>query len=93
MTQATAYHSRGSGYDSEFGERAERGRGALTSEGSVTRAGLMSSVSGVLPKKQFEVLAVVGSGVMVVVGWMVEAAVKWAVGWLIDAILKVKLGG
>jgi hypothetical protein len=91
MTQATAYHSRGSGYDSEFGERAERGRGALTSEGSVTRAGLMSSVT--LPKKQFEVLAVVGSGVMVVVGWMVEAAVKWAVGWVIGTILKVKLGG
>jgi hypothetical protein len=30
---------------------------------------------------------------MVVVGRMVEAAVKWAVAWLIGAILKVKLGG
>ncbi len=30
---------------------------------------------------------------MLVVGWTVEAAVKWAVGWLIGAILKVKLGG
>jgi hypothetical protein len=31
--------------------------------------------------------------VMVVVGWIIEAAVKWAVGWFIGTILKVKLGG
>jgi hypothetical protein len=30
---------------------------------------------------------------VVVVGWIAEAAVKWAVGWLIGAILKVKFGG
>jgi hypothetical protein len=30
---------------------------------------------------------------MVVVGWMIEAIVKWAVGWFIGTILKVKLGG
>ena len=53
----------------------------------------MSPAGGVLSGKQFAVLAVVGTGVMVVVGWMVEAAVKWAVSWIIDAILKVKLGG
>jgi hypothetical protein len=57
------------------------------------RVGLMSPAGGVLSRKQFAVLAVVGTGVMVVVGWMVEAAVKWAVGWVIGTILKVKLGG
>jgi hypothetical protein len=46
-----------------------------------------------LSRKQLAVLAVVGTGAMIVVGWIVEAAVKWAVGWLIGAILKVKLGG
>jgi hypothetical protein len=62
-------------------------------EGLSDRVGLMNPAGGVLSRKRFAVLAVVGTGVMVVVGWMVEAAVKWAVGWLIDAILKVKLGG
>jgi hypothetical protein len=57
------------------------------------RVALMSLGGGVLSKKQVAVLAVVGTGVMVVVGWMVEAAVKWAVGWFIGTILKVKLGG
>ena len=57
------------------------------------RVGLMSPGGGILSRKQVAVLAVVGTGVMVVVGWMVEAAVKWAVGWFIGAILKVKLGG
>jgi hypothetical protein len=28
-----------------------------------------------------------------VVGWVVEAAVKWAAAWVISSILKVKLGG
>jgi hypothetical protein len=53
----------------------------------------MSPGGSVLSWKQFAVLAVVGTGVMVVVGWIVEAAVKWAVGWFIGTILKVKLGG
>jgi hypothetical protein len=57
------------------------------------RVALMSPGGSVLSRKQLAVLAVVGTGVMVVVGWMVEAAVKWAVGWLIGSILKVKLGG
>jgi len=58
------------------------------------RVGLMSpGGGGVLSRKQVAVLAVVGTGVMVVVGWMIEAAVKWAVGWFIGSILKVKLGG
>ena len=57
------------------------------------RVGLMSpGGGGVLSRKQVAVLAVVGTGVMVVVGWMIEAAVKWAVGWFIGSILKVKLG-
>jgi hypothetical protein len=38
-------------------------------------------------------VAVVGTGAMIVVGWIVEAGVKWAVGWLIGTVLKVKLGG
>jgi hypothetical protein len=53
----------------------------------------LSPSGSVLSRKQLAVLAVVGTGAMVVVGWMVEAAVKWAVGWLIGSILKVKLGG
>ena len=53
----------------------------------------MSPGGSALSKKQLAVLAVVGTSVMVVVGWMVEAAVKLAVGWLIESILKVKLGG
>jgi hypothetical protein len=57
------------------------------------RVELMSPGGSVLSRKQVAVLAVVGTGVMVVVGWMVEAAVKWAVGWFIGTILKVKLGG
>lgn len=46
-----------------------------------------------LSRKQFALLAIVGTIVLVVVGWMVEAAVKWAIGWLIGSILKMKLGG
>jgi hypothetical protein len=38
----------------------------------------MSPGGSVLSKKQIAVLAVIGAGVMVV-GWIVEAAVKWAV--------------
>jgi hypothetical protein len=57
------------------------------------RVALMNPGGSVLSRKQVAVLAVVGTGVMVVVGWMVEAAVKWAVGWFIGSILKVKLGG
>jgi hypothetical protein len=57
------------------------------------RVDLMTPGGSVLSSKQLAVLAVVGTGVMVVVGWIVEAAVKWAAGWLIDSILKVKLGG
>jgi hypothetical protein len=53
---------------------------------------MMSPGGSVLSRKQVAVLAVVGTGVMVVVGWMVEAAVKWAVGWFIGTILKLKLG-
>ena len=49
--------------------------------------------SNVLSKKQPAVVAVPGTRAMVVVGWMVEAGVKWAVGWFIGTILKVKLGG
>ena len=40
------------------------------------RVDLMSPGGSVLSRKQFAVLAVVGTGVMVVVGWIVEAAVK-----------------
>jgi hypothetical protein len=57
------------------------------------RVDLMSPGGGVLSRKQFAVLAVVGTGVMVVVGWIIEAAMKWAIGWLIGSILKMKLGG
>jgi len=57
------------------------------------RVDLMSPGGSVLSKKQVAVLALLGTGVMVVVGWMVEAAVKWAVGWFIGSILKMKLGG
>jgi hypothetical protein len=55
------------------------------------RVDLTNPGGGMLSRKQFAVLAV-GTCVMVVVGWMLEAAVKWAVGWLVGAILKVKLG-
>jgi hypothetical protein len=57
------------------------------------RVDLMSPGGNVLSRKQFAALAVIGTGVMVVVGWMIEAAVKWAIGWLIGTILKMKLGG
>ena len=57
------------------------------------RVDLMSPGGTVLSRKQFAVLAFVGTGVMVVVGWIIEAAVKWAIGWLIGSILKMKLGG
>jgi hypothetical protein len=57
------------------------------------RVDLMSPGGSVLSRKQFAVLAVIGTGVMVVVGWIIEAAVKWAIGWFIGTILKVKLGG
>jgi hypothetical protein len=57
------------------------------------RVEMMSPGGSVLSRKQVAVLAVVGTGIMVVVGWMVEAAVKWAVGWFIGTILKLKLGG
>jgi len=58
-----------------------------------SRVALMSPGGGILSRKQIAVLAVVGTGVMVVVGWMIEAVVKWAVGWFIGTVLKVKLGG
>jgi hypothetical protein len=57
------------------------------------RVALTSPGGRLLSRKQLAVLAVVGTGTMVVVGWIVEAGVKWAIGWLIGAILKVKLGG
>jgi hypothetical protein len=60
---------------------------------AIEKLALMSPGGSALSKKQLAVLAVVGTSVMVVVGWIVEAAVKWAVGWLIESILKVKLGG
>jgi hypothetical protein len=51
----------------------------------------------VLSRTQFAVLAVVSTGVMVVVGeWGMDhrCAIKWAIGWVIGAVLKVvKLGG
>jgi hypothetical protein len=59
---------------------------------SIEKLALMSPGGSALSKKQLAVLAVVGTSVMVVVGW-IEAAVKWAVGWIIESILKVKLGG
>jgi hypothetical protein len=58
-----------------------------------TRVALTSPDGRVLSRKQIAALAVIGTGVMVVVGWVVEAAVKWAAGWLISSILKMKLGG
>jgi hypothetical protein len=36
----------------------------------------MSPAGNVRSRKQFAVLAVVGTGVVVVVGWMIEEAVK-----------------
>jgi hypothetical protein len=57
------------------------------------RVEMMSPGGSVLSRKQVAVLAVVGTGVMVVVGWIVEAAVKWAAAWVLGTILKVKLGG
>jgi len=57
------------------------------------RVAVTSPDGRLLSRKQLAVLALVGTGAMVVVGWIVEAGVKWAVGWLIGAILKVKLGG
>ena len=59
---------------------------------AIEKLALMSPGGSVLSRKQLAVLAIVGTSVMVVVGWIVEAAVKWAVGWLIESILKVKLG-
>jgi hypothetical protein len=46
-----------------------------------------------LSRKQLAALAVLGTGAMIVVEWMIEAGVRWAVGWFIGTILKVKLGG
>jgi len=57
------------------------------------RVAVTSPDGRLLSRKQLAVLALVGTGAMVVVGWIVEAGDKWAVGWLIGAILKVKLGG
>jgi hypothetical protein len=57
------------------------------------RVAVTSPDGRLLSRKQLAVLALVGTGAMVVVGWIVEAGVKWAVGWIIGAILKVKLGG
>jgi hypothetical protein len=57
------------------------------------QVGLTNPAGNVLSRKQLAALALLGTGAMVVVGWMVEAGVKWAVGWFITAILKVKLGG
>jgi hypothetical protein len=57
------------------------------------QVGLASPAGNVLSRRQLAALALLGTGAMVVVGWMVEAGVKWAVGWLIGAVLKVKLGG
>ena len=53
----------------------------------------MSLGSNVLSMNQLAVVAVLGTGAMVVVGWMVEAAVKLAAGRVIGTTLKVKLGG
>jgi hypothetical protein len=58
-----------------------------------TRVALTSPDGRVLSRKQIAALAVIGTGVMVVVGWIVEAAVKWAAAWVISSILKIKLGG
>jgi hypothetical protein len=56
------------------------------------RVALMNPGGSVLSRKQVAVLAVVGTGVMVVVGWIVEAAVKWAAAWVLSTLLKIKLG-
>jgi len=71
---------------------------AVTAQGKALeklakRVDLMSPGGSVLSRKQIAALAVVGTGVMVVVGWIVEAAVKWAAAWVLSAVLKVKLGG
>jgi hypothetical protein len=52
------------------------------------RVGLMSPGGSMLSRKQIAVLALVGTGVMVVVGWIVEAAVKWAAAWVLSSILR-----
>jgi hypothetical protein len=57
------------------------------------RVALTSPAGAVVSRKQIAALAVIGTGVIVVVGWIVEAAVKWAAAWVISSILKVKLGG
>ena len=59
----------------------------------MARVALMSPGGSMLSRKQIAALALIGTGVMVVVGWIVEAAVKWAAAWVLGTILKVKLGG
>jgi hypothetical protein len=56
------------------------------------RVDLMSPGGSVLSRKQIAFLAIVGTGIMVAVGWIAEAAVKWAAAWVLSSILKVKLG-
>jgi hypothetical protein len=57
-----------------------------------TRVGLMGPGGGVLSRKQVAVLALIGTGVIVAVGWIIEAAVKWAAAWVLSSFLKVKIG-
>jgi hypothetical protein len=59
----------------------------------MARVALTSPGGSMLSRKQIAALALIGTGVMVVVGWIVEAAVKWAAAWVLGTILKVKLGG
>jgi hypothetical protein len=43
----------------------------------------------VVTKTKLAVLATIGFGIVLVVGWILEAGAKWLIGW----ILKAKFGG
>jgi ferric-dicitrate binding protein FerR (iron transport regulator) len=58
----------------------------------MARVALTNPGGSMLSRKQIAALALIGTGVMVVVGWIIEAAVKWAAAWVLSSILKVKLG-
>lgn len=43
----------------------------------------------VMTKSRLALLALIGTGIMIAIGWILEAALKWAIG----LILKAKFGG
>ena len=57
------------------------------------RLAIMMPSGELMSRKQIALLALIGTGVMVCVGWILEAFIKWAVGWVLATILKAKIGG